>query len=921
MIPAVDDLILVTGGNGFIGSHVVQHFLERGNRVRVVDTLELLIGNLLDNSLCLKAVAGVHTICHFAANMGGMGIIHCDNDFRIYVQNHTMTINLLAAASAAGVKQFLYASSACVYPQSLQESTSTDVSLRESDVWTNPPPRPQGLYGLEKLSTEMLLAQHASSMTIRIARFHNVYGPGGAWNNGREKAPAALLRKGIASRMLATSPLFIEIWGDGNQRRSFLWIGDCVDAVVQLLGSSCTGPVNIGSDDAISIHRLAEIALISAGMDPTRVGFQYNSSCTKLVELDWEPRTPLDVGMRSTAEWIERQMVKHLRLRGTGTAQARTSFLTQTFAASLARTTSNDALSANATFRLRVYVAIDEDDHFLLPKNGVNEVAAILLQNGITDVSTSICSFPRGHVCSLWRHLARKAWEEECTYFVLMGDDIVLEDEAFGSVAKDQGVPFGFGCVAFTDCTFEGMPTFPIVHRVHLDIFGGIVVPDEFVNQDGDPYLFQLYRRWGCSKMIEPRISNHVGGSNNARYEKIHAADWTFRTLQDGVSIAEDWLRREGSSAEQKLTLDIVIPCYRVQLDLLRPILRLQSSPACSVSIIIIIDDPHSSSIAQLEKEYAKRPDVRIRVNAQNMGASFSRNRGLAEATAKWVLFLDDDVCVEPDLLVEAEKAAGFAAIHLSGVTWFWNIAQKISSSDLPWGVTANLIARRDLKDDVRFDLSFPKTGGGEDIDFCRKKRDASIATGNQGFFPAPNVRVTHPWWSGGKRAYRRFYMWGQGDGGLIGRYPELSYRDFPNSAELLLGSVVLFSTGIISGVAGRSWAISSLALKWAFAILCANIVHDSYRHLWRDRERTRDFETEVAGPRWLAAVVESSLLRMASEGGRVVGILKRQETYLLGKRFDCKIWNISQRVYVVCSMLPIKFAYVPPYFCTELRA
>ncbi|KAJ7175891.1 hypothetical protein C8R46DRAFT_73263 [Mycena filopes] len=635
MLPATDSsvIILVTGGNGFIGSHVVQRFLARGNRVRVVDIaaksrleiepcprLEVSVGNLLDKEVCSAAVDGVHTILHFAANMGGMGTIHCDNDFRIYLENHNMTLNLLSAATAAGVKQFLYASSACVYPESLQNSTETDVSLREEDVWRNPPPRPQGLYGLDKLTTEMLLVMQQSTMSVFIPRLHNVYGPGGAWHNGREKAPASLLRKAIATAKLldSSSPSSFEIWGTGQQRRSFLWIGDCVDAVLKLLESDYSRPVNIGSAEAVSIQNLAEIALTSVGVEPARVRFE-NGGDTKLVGvasrnsnnefskqlLNWEPKTPLEVGMRRTGEWIERQMVEQLSIRGAVAAQMKESFLMrclkskvltfgsgvpifaillpvtsrgsskegdclanlESFAASLVRTTLNDVFSNEPRFGLRVYVAIDEDDDFLLDGN---KVETILRQYGIPDVYTSICSFPRGHVCSLWRHLARKAWQEECSYFALMGDDVTLEDEdwmlrfhnKFAEIAHTEGVPLGFGCVAFTDSTFRGMPTFPVVHRTHMDIFQGTVVPEEFVNQDGDPYLFQLYRRWGCSSMIEPKVRNLLGGSNDARYEKIHAPNWTFDTLHVGASTVEKWLHKQGSPVEQKVTLDIVIPCY-----------------------------------------------------------------------------------------------------------------------------------------------------------------------------------------------------------------------------------------------------------------------------------------------------------------------------------------------------------------------
>ena len=209
------------------GSHASRRLHHLGHRVRIADVTpqaslpgdictELLVGNLCDRSFCAKAVLGVHTVLHFAATMGGMGTIHATNDFAIYSENHAMMLNMLSAAIDAGVKCFLYASSACVYPESLQgHHSDADILLREDDVWVNPPPKPQGLYGLEKLASELLLQQYASKLDIRIARFHNVYGPGGAWNNGREKAPAAMLRKALVMQLDDHSNNIMEIWGDG----------------------------------------------------------------------------------------------------------------------------------------------------------------------------------------------------------------------------------------------------------------------------------------------------------------------------------------------------------------------------------------------------------------------------------------------------------------------------------------------------------------------------------------------------------------------------------------------------------------------------------------------------------------------------------------------------------------------------------
>ena len=895
--------------------------------------------------------------------MGGMGTIHEANDFIIYSENHTMTLNLLAASVAAGVKKFFYASSACIYPGSLQSTDSVDVSLRETDVWTSTPPSPQGLYGLEKLVSELLLQQYKPALDVRIARFHNVYGPGGAWNNGREKAPAAMCRKALAIKLIRSPALCenFEIWGDGRQRRSFLYIEDCVEAIVRLLQSDCTEPVNIGSDYSVRIKDLASLALRFAGI--AGVEFQFdrdkpvgvisrNSNNDFVREkLGWTPTTSLEEGIRKTGDWIEGEMrmlfetvddpdrnsvlqslqnsqlvdlgsesvtfaiLLPITSRGANSPADCLANLTD-FGRSLDRTTWRDTHRLGGTcFRLKVYLAIDCDDKYLLESDHDNKAAPILRESGIVDIATLPCDYPRGHICSLWRHCARRAWDDKCDYFVLMGEDVILQDEgwmrdahtSFLEMAREQRVPPGFGCVAFTDTSFPGMPTFPIIHRTHMDIFCGEVVPEVFINQDGDPYLFQLYLRWGCSRMFDSRIHNRLGGSEAARYTKQHARDWTYDTLNSSSAFLESWLRDNRHPAQRKLTLDIIIPCYRVQLAFLGPILQLRSSESCAVMFIVIVDDPTSPHIAELEKQYSHRSDVRIRVNAENLGASASRNRGLMESAAEWVHFLDDDVYPQPDLLIEAEKiirahpeSAGFignvrfpsadnvftAALHLAGVIYFWDIATKIAT-DVPWGVTANLIAKRN-KDGVFYDVDFPKTGGGEDIDFCRKKREISLKEGNEAFRAAPNVIVTHPWWFGGKRVYRRFYMWAVGDGGLVKKYPEHRYQDAaPNSAELLLLCASLFLAGGACALVNNDWNISILSLKATLAVFIANIAHDFYRHLWRDVDRTTTINTTVRGIWWTLAIVDSSMLRMVSEAGRAIGMIRRGQIVLLGQRFD----------------------------------
>lgn len=1004
---------LVTGGCGFIGSHVAKALLERGHFVRIAsDTpssaftesicTEVLVGNVCDLAFCERAVRGIDTVLHFAANMGGMGVIHGENELTIYRDNLTMTHNMLSASRLAGVRVFFYASSACVYPVSLQGDSQVDVFLKESDAWRGGlPPNPQGLYGLEKLSSELLLFNGGGDMDIRVARFHNVYGPHGAWMDGREKVPAALVRKALAAAALQEATPTLEIWGDGKQRRSFLYIDDCVDAVLLLLDSSCGEPVNIGSDRSVTIDYLAEVACSCAGLQIKDVRLSYvlasglvgvssrNSDNTFIRRtLGWSPQVSLEEGIKRTAVWINNEMQKVVadmtdgervlalrNLQRSRVLDLSSGYITfavllpitsrgsepptrclsalNTFANSLQNTTWRDAHRIGGSrFRVKVYLAIDEDDTFLrkCDNAGVNVAEAVLLSNNINDVVIEMCNHPRGHICAIWRQCAQRAMKDGCDYFALMGDDVVLQDEGwmrqvhaeFLEISKRQHVPNGFGCVAFTDITFPGFPTFPIIHRTHMDIFSGRVVPDDFINQDGDPFLYQLYRRWNCSVMVPLRISNTVGGPRSARYDKQHADGWKFGPLDRATDAVEKWLLQHCPVAQRLLTLDVVIPSYRVQLPYLDRILNLQSSSTCTVMFIIIVDDPRASAICELEKKYGYRPDVCIRVNPENLGASASRNRGIKESTADWIVFLDDDVHPDPSLLQEAEKlirkypkAAGFVgctrfppaetifetAVHLAGVTYFWDIAEKMAGEgDMPWGVSANIIARR-IEDGVEFGMQFPKTGGGEDIDFIRQKREYSIAHGGEGFRAAPSVLATHRWWNGGKRSYWRFYWWSKGDGQLIKLYPDLTYMDHaPNSAELLLLSLVLTMAGSASYPFAGVTMLLILGIHLAAATFIGNIAHDMFRHLWRDASRAAGINSTLGGLRWFLAVVESALIRMMSEMGRQVGQLERKE-FFPGRRFEWfthragpgprneERMNSKQRFIIVVSVLVVTLA------------
>ncbi|KAG7442613.1 glycosyltransferase family 2 protein [Guyanagaster necrorhizus] len=965
------DPILVTGGFGFIGSAVARRLLREGHVVHVVDIhgplpdhtsicSDYYIGDLRDPGVCTQVVRGCKTVLHFAANMGGMGAIHDANDFVIYKDNHLMTLHLLSACIDSAVECFFYASSACVYASTAP--LNGDISLREGDVWSKGShPDPQGLYGLDKLNAELILSHFSHKLSIRIARFHNIFGPGGAWFNGREKAPAAFLRKAFVAKAAADAgsrPRF-EIWGDGSQRRSFLYIDDCVEGILALLRSDYTEPVNIGSDQAVTINALAHLALDCAKLMPDDVSFEYqtgrplgvaarnsNNDTALQVLHPWRPCVSQEEGMRRTGVWVADQLdtllqrhdnaeilnrlgsstVVNLRTavtfaillpitsRGTNSESECLDNL-RCFADSLMRTTYRDVFlpDAETTFGIKIILAIDYDDTFLVKEN---KAEAILRFLGF-DVTTIICHQPRGHVCSLWRHCARTAYSDPTiTYFVLMGDDVEILDEgwmakihsSFISISQEHRTPLGFGCVAFRDLSFPGMPTFPVVHRTHLDIFNGEVIPEIFVNQDGDPFLFQLYRRWGCSYMLKDvTLRNSLGGSEDARYAKLRTPSWSFQTLDRAIDVARQWLQVRSPGVQSKLAVDVVVPSFRVDIPLLERILALRPSPMATTMFIIIIDDPRSSAIDVLQKKYGHRVDVRIRVNDSNLGASASRNRGMDESSADWIIYLDDDIEPNSDLIPRAEahirahpNAAGFvgnvhfpppdsvftSAVHLSGVTYFWNIAEKIKN-DLPWGVTANLISRR-VNDGVQFDLRFPKTGGGEDIDFCARKKETNPA--GEGFYSAPDVIVTHPWWSNGHRSYWRFYGWGFGDSSLVGMYPQFVSWDYaPNSAELLLCATFISTSGMVLRHLAPVW----MGLKLAVVVVLINLLHDLYRRLWAEpfdeasMPAKRGERHLVQGCARIVAILESTLIRMSSEAGKTAGLIKQGQWYYLGKRFD----------------------------------
>jgi nucleoside-diphosphate-sugar epimerase len=317
--------VLVTGAGGFIGNHLVANLKQKGYWVRGVDIKYPEFGctsadefKLLDLRRwhnCLQAMHDIDEVYALAADMGGMGFIS-SNHATILHNNALINIHTIEAARMNWVKRYFFTSSACVYPEYLQ--LEADVTpLKEEDVY---PAQPQDAYGWEKLMGEQLCAHYHDEygLETRIVRFHNIFGPFGTWEGGREKAPAAMCRK-IAVAKLTGNPE-VEIWGDGMQTRSFCYIDDCTEGILRLMQSGYHRPLNMGQDHLVTINQLADIIAEIAGTAiekkhiPGPQGVRgRNSDNSRLRQvLGWQPQVSLEEGLKHTYSWIETEVKRRL---------------------------------------------------------------------------------------------------------------------------------------------------------------------------------------------------------------------------------------------------------------------------------------------------------------------------------------------------------------------------------------------------------------------------------------------------------------------------------------------------------------------------------------------------------------------------------------------------------------------------------
>lgn len=545
-------------------------------------------------------------------------------------------------------------------------------------------------------------------------------------------------------------------------------------------------------------------------------------------------------------------------------------------------------------------------------------------------------------ICQVWDEMASKAWEEGADWVVLLGDDVEIKCpyhyrafyRSFLDIHERLNVPFGFGCPYWNDTSFPGFPSFPCVGKFHHHMFRGRLIPKHrvknFINQDLDPYLQRMYSKFNAAPCVkEAKLVNKTGGNigsqSSPRYERVEAVGWRDFVVDDIEKIRENL----PPGTPEMTLLDVVVPSYRVRFDYLESICYLNVPKHLETLFIIVVDNTsalrRAATILTDKKEDAVTLDqgerileehlsrtgnnVRVRCNPTNIGASASRNRGLNESSAEFVLNLDDDLIPNPDLLEQYGRKLNeidhdvvgliglvrfprsptlplrHAAVLMSYLTFMFEIAER---SDMykpcgpAWGVTANILFRRTH---VRFDLAYAKTGGGEDVDFSLR---VTAASNGGRLLTVPEACVVHPFWPGSVFTLSsHFFNWAIGDGSLFKRFPAYRYWSFPNLPETML---LLSPFSLLFG----PWAVIRLLPWFVAGDFLVDFAHQTeYHHRCLLLEQGPDDIPKRSQVFYFLSHLLANAYVIVLECGRLWGHFRRLEPLEgFSQRFD---WHIGR--------------------------
>lgn len=544
--------------------------------------------------------------------------------------------------------------------------------------------------------------------------------------------------------------------------------------------------------------------------------------------------------------------------------------------------------------RTEFVVGIDIDDRVFSSNQALNRIRTIL-PSRVKFVTIKPELY--GKVCRIWNLLGMNATND---FILLLGDDIELMDsdwqckaeKKFAAIAERQRLPYGAACVAMNDITFPGFPTFPILHRWHIKHFGEIL-PEAFVNQGGDPYLFELYSRWNAvCFLMDARLRNTIGGDSDARYFK-HDINWKCQVLPLNLTKLQSHLDGRKPTG---ICLDVVVPSYRLQnLKLLGNIIELRASIPLNVRFWLVVDDPDPDNLREIQ-DLARSSNERIQDGnyfasvlsyGENRGAAFARNVGFNASTADWVLFLDDDIIPDEHILDAyagsifrypyAKVMVGYTEmpspcnlwtemITASNVIYFFGIAE--TRVHPPWGVTANIMVRGSRHDHtIQFKTIYPRTGGGEDLDFVfqikerNKSADCVVAV--------PGAKAQHPWWREGKFCYRQICGWAWGDSLCLTEWPEKSFLVLPNWIEFICLLIIV--------AVGKIYYRRKLFVTAILITITDLLV------------KTSQFYKTKKGsiPRSVLIAIGASSVISAQECSRMLAIILRKSMFSFSRRMD----------------------------------